>query len=767
MRVAPFRSPSGRVRRDTNSDALRAGQRHRVPPEAWSLLAIAAAVLVANAPYLLGFSDPNPLGPRSGLVSAVTPGRLPGEGTIDPNNGFVSQALGHRAAIDWLHLRPPWWNPYEGSGAPLAGELQSAALFPPTLLTLLTNGQLFERMLLELVAGLSTYLLLRRISLSRSASVAAAIAYALNGTFAWLSHAPVNPVPLLPLLLLAVELAYGATVARRRGGWWLIAVAGATSFYAGFPEVAYIDTLLGVCWFAWRCGCLGRERLGAFAAKGAAGATAAALLSAPLLVASIDYVRHADLGGHASGEFGTLHLPTQALPQLVLPYIYGPIFAFSDRRLVVFDIWGSVGGYLSASLLLFALVGLVARARRGLRLTLLAWIVLVLSRIYGEPPLLGRVLGLLPGMSHLAFYRYAFPSVELAVVVLAALGVDELAKASSSRRRFVAAALTSLVVVALAALAARPLAQRLGSGLHQSSYLAGSAAWAAAIVLAGGAATLLRGSRARTWLAAALLTGEALVLFAMPEASAPRRVHTDLAPVAFLQRQLGSSRFVTLGPLQPNYGSYYGIGALNINDIPIPEAFAHFVRMRLDQAVDPTAFIGNSTGGRSRSAPTPRQELLRNLAGYRAISVAYVLTPAGRALPESPTTFRLVFRSPSAWIYRLAGSAPYFTASNPACAVSSQSRTSVQLSCPKPTVLVRRETYLPGWSAKVDGRAARVSKVDDLFQAVTVGRGSHRVTFGYSPPHIGWGFSAFVAGCGWLLLAASSRRLGVAGPPPE
>ena len=166
------------------------------------MLAVAAAVLLANLPYLLDFFDPNPLGPRSGLLGGATPGLLRGQPTIDPNNGWISQAVSHRAALDWLHLRVPWWNPYEGTGAPLAGGMQSAALFPPTLLTLLANGQLYEHILLEIVAGVSVYLLLRRIAVTRTASVAAGIAFGLNGTFAWFTHAPVNPIPFLPLLLL-------------------------------------------------------------------------------------------------------------------------------------------------------------------------------------------------------------------------------------------------------------------------------------------------------------------------------------------------------------------------------------------------------------------------------------------------------------------------------------------------------------------------------------------------------------------------------------
>ena len=85
-----------------------------------------------HLPYLLGVSEANPLGPRSGLAYSVLTGPLGGSQTIDPNNGFISQALSHRAMLDLVHLHLPWWNPYEGTGTPLAGEMQSAALFPPT-----------------------------------------------------------------------------------------------------------------------------------------------------------------------------------------------------------------------------------------------------------------------------------------------------------------------------------------------------------------------------------------------------------------------------------------------------------------------------------------------------------------------------------------------------------------------------------------------------------------------------------------------------------
>src|SRR5262249_46449163 len=141
---------------------------------------------------------------------------------------------------------------------------------------------------------------------------------------------------------------------------------------------------------------------------------------------------------------------------------------------------------------------------------------------------------------------------------------------------------------------------------------------------------------------------------------------------------------------------------------------------------DPDAFVGG-LARRSFLAPPPVAELTRNLDAYRAASVKYVLTPPGQRLPAP--SFRLAFRSPSTWIYALSGTSPYFAASG--CAVSPRSRTDADVVCAAPANLIRRETYMPGWSASIDGRSAPVRTVDGLFQAVSVPAGHHRVTFGF------------------------------------
>jgi hypothetical protein len=728
----------------------------RISPDRGAMLLIAAVVVGANLLYLSGEFSANPLGPRADLVSETQAPLTGGQPTLDPNNGFVSQALGHRAALDLVHLSLPWWNPYEGSGTPLAGEMQSAALFPPTLLTLLGNGQLFEHILFELVAGLATFALLRRLGISRWAATAGGIAFGLNGTFAWFSHAPVNPVALLPVLLLGIERARDAADGGEPGGWWLIAVAGALSVYAGFPETAYIEAVLGVVWFSWRCGTVTGTARRRLLIKGAAGALVGALLCAPLGVATIDFFNHGDLSSHATDFYGSAHIPANGLPMLLMPYIFGPLGDFTGPTAQLTSIWVVVGGYLSSGLLMLAGLGLISRGRSGLRIVLGGWILLVFARMYGQIPLLGHVLGWLPGMARIAFFRYATPTLELPVIILAAFGINDLVRVPGHRRRAVWTAGAMLVLLAVATLAARPLADSLGSKYAHRPYFELAVAWGALVVLALTIAALRHDPAKRARLLCAVVAVDAVALFAAPALSAPRHVQVDTAPAAYLSRHLGEQRFFTLGPMQPNYGSYFGVAEADINDLPIPQLYANYIQHRLDPFVNPTLFVGNSGGGRNPFAPSPAAELLGNLNGYRELGVDYLLTPAGQQLGQSPSGFQIAAKTQSTWIYHLSGAQNYFTATG--CRVHSTDRQNATATCTAPTTLIRRETDLPGWSATVDGHSAPIARADGLFQTVRLAAGTHQVQFSYEPPGILWAELAFLAGLISLAATAASAR---------
>jgi hypothetical protein len=466
------------------------------------------------------------------------------------------------------------------------------------------------------------------------------------------------------------------------------------------------------------------------------------LLAAPMLLAMFDYLRQADLGAHAGSRLGSRHLGPSALPQLVLPYVYGQVSAHPRA-----PIWVRVGGYLSVTLLLFAALGVLARDRRGLKAALLGCAVLVFARMYGVP-LLSQILVVLPGMTKIQFYRYGTAALELPIIILAALGLDDLARVPAHRGRLMWGALGAVALVVGAAFGARPVVRAFGAKFHENAFFWTSVAWATTIAVAVAAVAFIRSARVRATLLALLVSVEAIALFVVPEFAAPRTARIDLAPVAYLHRHLGLGRFETLGPIAPDYGSYFGLASLSVDDFP-PKDYAQYVHAHLDPLIGFTGFPPRRR--------VVESELLHHLGGYRSVGVRYVLTPAWESLPQRPKALRLVFRSPSTRIYQLAGAAPYYQA--PGCQVGSASSDSVSVSCPRPTTLVRRETWFDGWTARVNGRPAHIRRIDGLFQGVNVPAGSHRLTFSFLPPGMSWAVIGLLAGGALVCLPTVSRMV--------
>ena len=730
-----------------------------------------APVILGNLLALTGAVDTNPLLLHSGLGLGLRPGLLPGFPSIDPNDGFTLQALGHLAAADWLSGRVPWWNPLEGLGAPLAGEMQSAALFLPALLLDLAQGVLYFHVLLEMVAALATYFLVRRMGAGALASVVAGAAFGLNGTFAWLGNAAATPVCFLPVALLGLEMIRSRPRPGSRLGWAILAVGVAGSVYAGFPETTAIDTVLVGLWALLRLEGLDRHRLWRYLGLSAGGAVLGLLLAAPLIVAFLSYLPHANVGGHA-GAFGTAYLSRSAVAMLAMPYVFGPIFGFYafDHSGALGAIWGNIGGFTTAGLVALASLAawsaLAGGRQRWLRLGLVAWVALAWAKTFGVPGV-NQLVAHLPGFSGVAFYRYAPPSWEMAVVVLAALGLDDLAAGRIAVRVAWRATGSSLLFLLVSAGAAAHELGRIHGAPHLTLWAGASLALALVLVLGVGVAaahpqavsTALR-IPAPLAVGAAVIA-EALALFFLPQLSAPQGGRVDLAPVRYLAAHLDGQRFFTLGPLAPNYGSYFGLAELNVNDLQIPSAFATYVTSSLDPNVDPVIFTGGTQA--SPSGPSPEAALRQDLAGYRRAGVSYVVTAPG-PLPQ-PLGLKRVFSDPVAAIYRLPGASPLITVS-PGCRVLTAGTYSAQVSCRGRGTLVWRELYLPGWTATVSGRPTTVRPHGTAFQAVPLASGRQEVRFSFEPP----GETAGVAlgALGLLLLAGGAvadwRRRGDSHP---
>ena len=747
--------------------------------EIFPVACIFVAVVAANLPALLHLVTSNPLA----VDAYLSPGKsawLPGRPYIDPNSAFTTQALGHLATLDWLHGHIPWWNPFEGIGSPLAGEMQSGAFFLPAFLLVFHQGMLFLQIFLETTTGWATYLLVRKLGVGRTFSIAGGVAFGMCGTYAWLTHAPIRPIVLLPLSILGVERALSAAREQRPGGWRLLGVALAFSILAGFPETTFIDGIFVAWWTLFRLAGPGRACWRAMVAKLAAGILVGVALAAPLIVAFVTYLPSANVGGHGH-LLAHAGLRATGLSQLILPYSLGPISGFraaGGGTDVISGLWGSVGGYLSVTLIAAALVGLIGRHNRMLRVGLGVWVLLCLLRTYGFSPMV-HLLAVVPVINATAFFRYADPSWELAVVILAVFGLDDIARRVTSRGVLVGSAALTGAMVVWAAMTAWPVMAHAGTTTpgrgNRQVYVVWSMAFAGLvlILLVVGGWRAARRSRAvptrRTKrikrqgriLAAAAICVESTLLLGFTYASAPPPPPLHLGSVTWLQAHLGTYRFATLGPIQPNYGSYFGIAEVNTTDLPIPKDWVIYVNSELDTNSPTLLFTGAATI--DRQAQSPADEFTSHLANFEAVGVRYIVTNAngldifGTRFPTAgtdpwPGGPRVVYHDSFAEIWELPTPAPLFSlvAGSPensvdtnfvgaGCSVTGQGWDQATVTCSRPSVLIRQVQFMPGWSANINGKTVAVKKVPfgptGLFQEVSVPAGRSIVSFNFLPPH--------------------------------
>ena len=724
----------------------------RLPSWAWPLIVIIIAVLAGNAMYTTGLANNNPIAWTSGIAHSlcrVTCGRP----MIDPNVGYITQPLGHLSAMDLLHGHVPWWNYYEGLGQPLAGEMQGASLFPLTLVFALPNGLYLFHVILEIIAGISTYFLGRRLGMATSVATGVGVVFALNGTFAWLGNAVLNPVAFLPMLLLGIEMVYDGVAGRARGGWYVIAAALALSLYAGFPEVAFLDGLLALVWAVVRLFSVRREHRMTALGRVALGGGVGVLLSLPVVVAFADFLRVANIGSHVGSIDGTAVLPNQALPMFLDPYVYGTIM--SNHNAVY--AWGSIGGYLLAGSSTLAILGLFGPRLRPLRIALAAWILLATLAMFNVAHV-RPLWNLIPYVNQIAVSRYMMPSLEMAVVVLAGLAITDLATSRAARRLFFVTTAIGLLLTIWSAEGAAPanagvvLAHRtriIFMGLDALPFIA-----IALILLVG----FFSKHRVAPTLFAIVLAGEALVFFIVPSAEAPKFVTVDQAPITYLQQHLGESRFLDFAVLYPNWGSQYSLHELNAIDLPFPEAFAKYISTQLNPGIaTPRQYM---VAGGMNGIIEQENALVTHLAAYQAAGVQYLLfpkvAPPSRALVH--LGIKLVFSDFRTDIYRLPTTTPFFSSPNANCTVSSTAVDRASATCTAPGTLVRSELMMPGWHAFVNGQSVPLTTTDGVYQTIALPSGTSTITYSFLPPHEEAASAGFLLGVLALFLVPAWPR---------
>ena len=568
----------------------------------------------------------------SGIGVDVEPGLVVGLPTIDPNMGITSQALGLRAASDVVAGRLPLWNHYEGLGTPLLGEMQSAALFPPTWLMLLPHGQALEQAFLQWLAGVGAYLFFRKFGLGAPASLAGGMVFEVNGVFAWLRNAIFNPVPFLPWLFLVVEclLVEALPLERRLPIVCLGAVTAALALYAGFPEEVYLYGLLLVAWTVFRLSGLPVRHLLRVASDLVLTGVIGLALSAPLLASFVDYMRVAELGTHSGAGFREVWLSAATIVQYLMPYLYGQVFASPDPQ--VNDIWSGIGGYVGFMPLVLAIASLLTPKQRGIKLFLTAWIILALGITQGVPGLHAAVMSL-PLMQTAAVFRYINASWIFCFVFLSALFLDQAGSSPVVMKRTIGLALVSaLLLTAMAIATAWPVILAATAASSDSQISCGLAVASVGLMAGLVAWRAHRGSRSPsvTVLAVAMVL-EAAAWFAVPYLSYPLRGRLDHDLVAFLRYNVGFQRVlgVDQAALYPNYGSAFGIALLNYDDLPSPSLTAAYVKANLDPDATGIAYPPMPEGVSPDQQAGRLKAMHARLAAFGRAGVKYVLGSDG------------------------------------------------------------------------------------------------------------------------------------------
>jgi hypothetical protein len=703
----------------------------RLPPWTAPLLLILLAVLIGNGLYLIGESNISPIWWTANIstnICHITCGRP----MIDPNVGFITQPLGHLSAMDVLHGHLPWWNYYEGLGQPLAGEMQAASLFPLTLLFAFPAGLLWFHIFLELIAGFSTYFLAKRLGVPMIFATAAGCLFALNGTFAWVGNAVLNPIAFLPLLLLGIELIYDSTQTKSRRGWYLAAITIALAFYAGFPEVAYFNGLFALGWAAVRLFSLPRDtRPRAIGRLGIAGGIGI-LLSLPILVPFADFTKVANLGHHTAAIDGTAHISIHAIQMFFDPYVHGTLFT----NLNVASVWGGIGGYFTASVGALALLGLLGKRLRPLRIYLAAWTVIGLCGAWDFLDM-RKVWNLIPLIENVSFGRYIMSSCELSFILLAAFGLMDLAESAKAKRLFTVTTSVMLLGLIWIVLAASSLNNGVVYG-HRARYIY---AFLDAIPFIAIIALLVLGRLTKykivPLLVALVLVGESLLMFGVPGGGSAKIVNVDMGPISFLQKNEGNYRFFDFAVLTPNWGSQYGLNELNAIDLPFPEKFSKLIETQLYPGLLPSNQFVIHNGMTGMIAQ--ENAIVTHFKNYEAASVKYLMMPQALVILPALTNLgvTLAYTDAKVNIYEMPHPRAFLSTRSSSCTVTTTNVNKAVVNCPNgASTLVRTELMMAGWKAHVNGKAVTITTVDHgVYQSVQVPAGTSTVTYSFLPPH--------------------------------
>jgi hypothetical protein len=720
-----------------------------------------------------------------------------------PLRGLVDEAL--------RGLRLPLWNPFSGTGLPLLADGIHGVLHPVSVLAAWLHADGVDLLIgahLALAAS-GAMLLARELGATRTAALLAAAVYAgsgfvlsmAGGYLLYLAGAGSLPLAVAGLRRAAARPGPGALLLSAAG----VALLALTGEYQGVMIAGALALALGWEAAGWR---------------GAARATASGL--AGLAVAGIQLLPSVTLlpltdraAAHWTRTPAAWSLAPWRLPELLLPgFFHGedpfrePVFAALAGR----ERWPAwTTPYPFATSIFLGVLPLslaVLGARNGRTGRVLALLALV-SVWLALGPTLGAdlVVGQLPIWSSFRYPEKLLGAFSLLVALLAATGVDRVARGATSPRSLILLTAALGAVGVLAALAASSMLPDALGGMARERVLRGGAhPIAAALALA--AWGLGRRRLPARWSAAALASIAWVgMVAAMPwalypgspsarlhatglalehEPPGPRVLHPFLdAPIPTVdgldrwdavaladaaragpaynvrQRLDSMSDAAAMVPwrlsrIADAFGAVWPLGARRY-------AVTHaIVGVPLDQFQVNDAYSATRGATLARRLPFGQEVWAMPHRAWATFAPAVI--PASSASEAVAETVRSFLGRSEAVV--IESQLPFGTAPGRVFEVSREPElVRVEAESAGEATLVIADAWWPGWRATVDGRPSDIYPADALVRAVRWPAGRHVLEMRYDPPEVRYGAVLSVLGIALTGGAAYAWRRQRAGPP--
>jgi len=696
----------------------------------------------------------------------------------------------------------PWWNPMLGMGAPLLANYQSALLYPPNILLILTgvawgHGLL---MVLHLIwAGYGMIVVARNLRLGPLAQAVAGLSFSLSGYLvARGGFLSINAAAAwLPWIVVAVD-----RMAKQTAGqvWsksavkavlWL-SLAFSLQWLAGHAQTAWYTLLLACFWGGWRAIELkGWKRLWRTGAGLIGAGVLAFTMSAVQLLPTVEYLAQS-------------HRAAALDPEFVLTYSFWP---WRLLGLLVPDLFGNpatgnywgYGNYWEDAIyigvlpLLLAL-GAIWRSFRDQgehsRLSRLLVVLSTVALVFA----LGKNSPIFPILfQHVpSFDLFQAPTrwnliLVFSLSLLAAIGAENWREPSGRSLYWTRLGTVGAGVVGLAAWLGSSLIEGVEPSFVRAFVFAGLWMFITGVLT-------LRGSTRSSWiwisLSGLVILIDLVVAGIGLNPTVPIEVFQGesqlvevvgnehriyMAPdVEYEFKYERTHRFDTFYAVLdwsnirdsglPNTPLLDGISSANNFDPILPDRYVIWVeavealpdvqRMKLlalmdvgwQASIDPSEDIGLNY------EPIPGASRLRMIPQAIVASspeAALSLVTAPDFEPTQTVVLEGVFQQPLP-IGSGEGKALFNQTLDPGVVL-------VTVHAPEGTWLLLSDTWYPGWEAMVDDVSTTLYRADYLFRAVWVPPGEHQVEFGYRPALFTVG--GFLSLAAWLSLSIVGWRL--------